>query len=170
MGDVNVVHGDPQQAGRDLPHELANDIDGKLVGTRKRQCMSAKGVHRKLEHTPQLFQLKFVAGDLRSVEGRFVVVAQEVFVVNAALGRRGEQVLGKNDLSALAQAVGAMAAFADAVEAVAGGDNPGVRSGALKIAAEIFKDGGVFRRQGSEIVDGLVGTSRQAGRGDVVAQ
>ena len=30
--DVDIVHGDPEQAGRDLPHQVARDVDGKLVG------------------------------------------------------------------------------------------------------------------------------------------
>src|SRR5579863_2700107 len=126
MGDVNVVHGDPQEAGSDLTHELANDIDGKLVGAGKGQSVGAEVVHRELQHAAQLLELKFIADDLRRVERRLVVVAEEVFVVGAAFGGRGQQVLGKNDLRALAETVGAMAAFADAVEAVAGGDNPGV--------------------------------------------
>ena len=32
MGDVDIVHGNPQQAGRQLAHQLADDIDGEFVG------------------------------------------------------------------------------------------------------------------------------------------
>ncbi len=30
--DIDVVHGNPQQAGRELAHQAARDIDGELVG------------------------------------------------------------------------------------------------------------------------------------------
>ena len=33
VGDINIVHGDPQQAGRHLPHQLARDIHREFVRT-----------------------------------------------------------------------------------------------------------------------------------------
>src|ERR1700686_598314 len=78
--------------------------------------------------------------------------------------------LGENDAGTQAGTVGAIIAFPNAVEAVAGGDNPGVCGGALQVFAEILEDGGVLGRQRGKIVDGLVDASRETCGSDVVPQ
>ncbi len=67
-------------------------------------------------------------------------------------------------------AKGAMIAAADAIETVAGSDNPGILSGALEILAKVFKDGGMLRRKRGEIVDGFIDASGKAGGGHIVAE
>src|SRR5437762_3495871 len=68
------------------------------------------------------------------------------------------------------RSVGTVAAFSNAIERVAGSDDPGIGGGALQVLAEIFEDGRMFGRKRSKIVDGFVDTSRQAGGCDVVAE
>src|SRR5256885_6242054 len=71
--------------------------------------------------------------------------------------------LRQNYFCAQSRAVGTVAAFSNAIEPVAGSDDPGIGGGALQVLAEIFEDGRMFGRKGSKIVDGFVDTSRQAG-------
>src|SRR5437868_10477923 len=78
--------------------------------------------------------------------------------------------LGENNASAQAGAVSAIIAFSDAVETVAGRDDPGVRRRALQIFAEILEDRRVLRGKRSEIVDGLVDAGREACGGHIMAQ
>src|SRR5262245_54618022 len=77
---------------------------------------------------------------------------------------------GKDHARALARAVGAVAALAEAVEAVAGRDHPGIGSRPLQVLAKVFKDGGIFRRQGGEVVDRFIDAGGQARGRNVVAQ
>src|ERR1700730_3039936 len=50
VGDIDVVHGYPQKAGSLLPHQSARDIYREFVGTRQRQRMRFKVIHRKFQH------------------------------------------------------------------------------------------------------------------------
>ena len=63
-----------------------------------------------------------------------------------------------------------MAALADALEADARRNHPGVRRRPLQVFAEILEDRRMLRWRGDEVVEGLVGARRQAGVGDVVAE
>src|SRR6266404_4040591 len=78
--------------------------------------------------------------------------------------------LGENDAGAEAGAVRAIVAFSYTIETVAGRDDPRVGRRTLQVFAEIFEDGGVFWRKGSEIVDGLVDAGGEACGRDVMAQ
>src|SRR5258708_3935285 len=94
-----------------------------------------------------------------------------MFVVGAAAGGcGGQEMLWEDDLCAQAWAVGVVAAFSNAIEAVARGDDPSIGGGALQILPEIFEDGRVFGGKGSKVVDGLIDASCQAGGGYVVAE
>src|SRR5579883_97842 len=170
VGDVDVMQGDPEQAGSELLHEAANDVDGELVGTGEREGVGLEIVDGELEKIFHLLELEGIAGELRSIERSFIAVAQKVAVIGGPGSGSGEQMFGKNDAGAGARAEGAIAAFADAIEAVAGGDDPGVRGGALEFLAEIFEDGGRFGGDGGEIVEGFVGAGGEAGGGDVMAE
>src|SRR5690349_6459449 len=66
--------------------------------------------------------------------------------------------------------IGTVAAFSNAIEPVAGSDDPGIGSGTLQVLAEILKHRRMFRREGSKIVDGLIYAGCEAGGRDVVAQ
>ena len=91
--------------------------------------------------------------------------------VIAAAGRRGgEQMFWKNDARAGAGSVRAIVALADAIETVAGRDDPRVVRRAFQIFAEIFKDRRIVWRDGGEIVECLVSAGGEAGRRDVVAE
>src|SRR5690349_10108609 len=94
-----------------------------------------------------------------------------MLVIGGAAGhRRGQQMLGKNNAGTEATAIGAVVAFADAVETVAGSDDPGVGGGAFQIFAEILEDGGMLRRERSEVVDRLIDARSEAGGRDVMSE
>src|SRR5690348_16327072 len=57
VGNVDVVHGDPQQTGSNFPHQSARDIKGKLVGTGQGARVGFEIVYRELEDRLQLLQL-----------------------------------------------------------------------------------------------------------------
>src|SRR2546423_13925723 len=78
--------------------------------------------------------------------------------------------LRQNYFCAQSRTVGTVAAFSNAIEPVAGSDDPGIGGGALQVLAEIFEDGRMFGGKGGKIVDRFVDTSRQAGGWDVVAE
>src|SRR5882724_2445050 len=122
VGDINIVHGDPEKARGLLPHELSNDVDGELVGAGQGERVSLEVVDRELQHHSQLLQFKSAASELRSVEGCLIVVAEEMFVVRTAAGGSGrQQMLRQNYFRAQPRAVGTMTAFSNAVETIAGG-------------------------------------------------
>src|SRR5205814_2809813 len=126
-------------------------------------------VDGELQHHSQLLQFKFAASEFRSVERRLIVIAEQMLVVRAAAGSCScQKMLRQNYFCAQSRAVGTVAAFSNAIEPVAGSDDPGIGGGALQVLAEIFEDGRMFGRKGSKIVDGFVDTSRQAGGCDVV--
>ena len=91
-------------------------------------------------------------------------------VIGIAGGGRVEQMLGENHAGAEAGTEGAIAAFADAIETVAGSDDPGVGGGAFEIFAEIFEDSGRVWGDRGEIVEGFIGAGGEAGGGDIVAE
>src|SRR5215472_3488186 len=94
-----------------------------------------------------------------------------MFVIGPAAGcGSGQQMLGQDYASPLARAIGAIAAFTDAIEAVARGNDPGIGSRTPQVFAEILEHGGIFRRKGSEIVYGLVRAGGKASGGDVMPQ
>src|SRR5580704_16017354 len=127
-------------------------------------------VDAQLQQIAELLQLKSVAAELRRIKRSFVVVAQEMVVIRAAGSCGGEQMFWKNDARAGARSVRAIVAFADAIETIAGRDDPRVVGRALEIFAEIFKDRRIAGRDSSEIVEGLVGSGGEARRCDVVAE
>ena len=100
MRDINVMHGNPQKAGRHLAHQLPRDVHGQFVGTGKGQGVFLELVHGKLQQHFQLPQFEFVPAQLRRVEGSFVIIAEQVFVIPASGGSGRQQVLGQNHLRA----------------------------------------------------------------------
>src|SRR6266478_5808342 len=128
-------------------------------------------VDRKLQHQLQLLQLKFVATEVRREKRTLVIVAKQMLVIGGAAGhRRGQQMLEKNNAGTEATAVGAVIAFSNAVETVARCDDPGVGGRAFQIFAEIFENGGMLRRERSEIVDRLIDARSEAGGRDVMSE
>ena len=77
MRDVDVVHGDPEQARRDFAHQAPRDVDAEFVGARQRERVRFEIVDAQLQQIAKLLQLEFVAAELRRVKRRFVVVAQK---------------------------------------------------------------------------------------------
>ena len=63
-----------------------------------------------------------------------------------------------------------MAALADAVESVAGRHHPGVGCRPLQIPAEVFEDRWIVRGHGGKVIEGLVYTGGETGRGHIVTQ
>jgi len=61
MSDIDVVHRDPQQAGRHLPHQLPNDVHRKLIGARQCARVGFEVVDRELQDVFQLPQLELSA-------------------------------------------------------------------------------------------------------------
>ena len=78
MGDIDVVHRDPEQARRNFAHQSARDVDGKFVGARQRKGVDFEIIDRELQQILELLQFEFVAHKLRSVIRSFVVVAEQV--------------------------------------------------------------------------------------------
>src|SRR3954463_10132073 len=103
-------------------------------------------------------QLFAIARQFRSIERRFVVVAQQVFVLVSVIGLecRGKQPFRQNDARPESLAVGAMPALTNASKAVAGSDDPGIRDRALEVLTKIFEDRGILRRNIREIIERLV--------------
>src|SRR5437016_13048630 len=94
-----------------------------------------------------------------------------MLVVRAAAGSCScQKMLRQNYFCAQSRAVGTVAAFSNAIETVAGSDDPGIGGGALQVLSEIVEDGRMFRGKGGKIDDRFVDTSRQAGGCDVVAE
>ena len=50
MGDVDVVQRDPEQAGRELAHQLLRDVDGEFVGAGEAAGVGGEIVHGELEN------------------------------------------------------------------------------------------------------------------------
>src|SRR5271168_1796916 len=171
VGNVNVVQGDPEEARRLLAHQLTRHVDGEFVGAGKRARVRFEVIHREFEHPLQLIQCKLVTAERGCVEGRFVTVAEQMFVIaGAASHRRGEQMLGENHAGAKAGPVRAVAALSNAIKSIAGGYDPGIRGRALQILAKVFKRRGMFRGQGSKVIQGFVDACGQTGRGHIMAE
>ena len=95
-----------------------------------------------------MLQLKLAASQFGRVEGRFIVVTQQMLVVTAANWHcRFQQVLGQDHPGSQASTVRTVIAFANAIESVAGRNYPGIGGWALQVLAEIFEQGWVFRRE-----------------------
>src|SRR5689334_4064598 len=54
VGDIDIVHGEPEEARGLLPHELTNDVDGELVGAGQGERMGFEVVDGELQHHSQL--------------------------------------------------------------------------------------------------------------------
>src|SRR5437016_2009584 len=94
-----------------------------------------------------------------------------MFIVRASAGSCSRQkMLGQDHFRAQSRAVRTMAAFSNAIEPVAGSDDPGIGGGTFQVLTEIFEDGRMLRGKGSKVVDGFIDASRQAGGRDVMAQ
>ena len=90
--------------GAYLPHQLAHDIDGELVGAGQGERMGLEVVNRELQHRLQLMQFKFVAAEFRRIKRRLVVVPEQMFVIGAAAGDGcRQQMLGQNHSCAQAR-------------------------------------------------------------------
>src|SRR5271165_2998195 len=76
MRDIDVVQSDPQKAWSELLHQLACDVDGEFIGTRKSASMLFEVGDRELQQLLQLLQFKFAAAKLWRIKRRLVVVAQ----------------------------------------------------------------------------------------------
>ena len=124
MRNVDVVHGDPEQTGRNLPHQLARNVNRKLVGARECPRMGLEFVYRKFQNLFELIEFEFASTQFRRIERGLVVIAQ--------------QVLGSPDRRKSPRLANAWAdeperpalihrsdgCFPDAVEAIAGRDDP----------------------------------------------
>ena len=73
--------------------------------------------------------------------------------------------LGKNDPGSEARPIGTIVALSDAIETIAGSDDPSIGGRAAQIFAKIFEGRGMFRRDGGEIVEGFVDAGGEAGAG-----
>ena len=66
--------------------------------------------------------------------------------------------------------IGTVAACANAIEPIAGSDDPRVRSGALQVLSKVLKYRGVFGRYGSKVVDCFIYAGCDTCGGHVVAK
>ena len=86
MRDVDVMHGDPEQIGRFLFHQAFRNIDGKLIRAGDSSCVRLEIIDGELQDILHLLQFEFTAADLRRVERRLVVVAQQMVVIGTCSG------------------------------------------------------------------------------------
>src|SRR5579859_1882719 len=112
----------------------------------------------------------FAPDNFRGIERSFVIIEQKMVVFGFPAGRerRGQQSFGENDSRSHPGAVRTTTTFTDAVESVAGRDNPSVGGGPFQIPAEVFKDRGIFRRHRSKVVKFFIHAGGQAGRCNIV--
>ena len=114
---------------------------GELVRTGHGAGMGLEVVDRKLQDHFQLLQLELAARKLRGVQRSLVVVTQQVLVIRGAAGHgRSQQMLGQHYPRSHARTVGTVVALANAVEAVAGGNDPGIGERAMQIFAKVLED------------------------------
>src|SRR2546429_796049 len=94
-----------------------------------------------------------------------------MFIVRASAGSCSRQkMLGQDHFRAQSRAVRTMAAFSNAIEPVAGSDDPSIGGGTFQGLTEIFEDGRMLRGKRSKVVDGLIYAGCQAGGCHVVPQ
>src|SRR5437660_9038915 len=94
-----------------------------------------------------------------------------MFIVRTSTGSCSRQkMLGQDHFRAQSRTVGTMAAFSNAIEPVAGSDDPGIGGGMIQVLTEVFEDGRMLRGKGSKVVNGLIYAGCQAGGCHVVAQ
>src|SRR5437667_11323342 len=90
-----------------------------------------------------------------------------MFVVRAAAGScRGQEMLGQNYFCSQSRTIGTMAAFSNAIEPVAGSDDPGIGRGTLQVLTEVFEDGRMLRGKGSKVGNSLIYAGCEAGGRD----
>ena len=140
-------------------------------GLDSRARMGLEVVDRKLQDHFQLLQLELAAGELRGVQRSLVVVTQQVLVIRGAAGHgRSQQMLGQHYPRSHPGTVGTIVALANAVEAVAGGNHPGVGERPMQVLAKVLEYCRMLGRDCGEVVEGFVDSGGQAGSGDVVAE
>src|ERR1700693_5369340 len=94
-----------------------------------------------------------------------------MLVVSSATRRsRRQEVLRQNHLRAPSRTVRTVTALANPVETVAGSDRPSVRCGTVQVLAEVFKHGGMFRRDCGKVVERCVGSGSETCGCDVVSE
>src|SRR5437016_10471047 len=93
-----------------------------------------------------------------------------MLVVRPAGSCSCQKMLRQNYFCAQSRAVGTVAAFSNAIEPVAGSDDPSIGSGALQVLAEVLEHRGVLGGEGSKVVDRFINAGCEACGGDIVAQ
>ena len=131
----------PQEAGSELSHDPAGNEDRQLVGTLEVPRAREEIGDRDLQQARQPLHFDFLVPRFRLIQRGFVVVVQQGLVVGARAGGHGcgQQALGQNHVGAQARAVGGMAALANALEADARGDHPGIGRGTLEVSRKYSK-------------------------------
>ena len=134
--------------------------------------MGGKIRHRDFQHLRHLVQLLVTDAQRRSIDRALIVVAQQMVVAGAVIGRHrcGQQALGQNHARAQPGSMRGVAALADEAEAIAGSDDPRIGCGAMQRLAKIFEDRRVVRRDGGKIIEGLVDARYQACGRNIVAE
>src|SRR5579884_3297895 len=134
--------------------------------------MMHKLIHGKLQNVLKLLHLDFAARQLRRIERGLIVVTQKMRVIYRSMRRqcRLQQMLRKNHTRAEARTIGAVVAFTDTVEPIARSNHPCVVERTFQVFAKVFEDRRVLRRNGGEVVEGLIETSSQTCRSNVVTK
>src|SRR5690348_13972763 len=103
VGNIHVVQSNPEQAGSVPPHQLASDINRKLI--RAGQCEGVRHKIRngKLQQARKLVKIDIVPVDLWREERGFIVVHQEMLVTGVAGGGEGlfQQPLRENNIGSI---------------------------------------------------------------------
>src|SRR4029077_13944971 len=96
-------------------------------------------IHRELQYSLHLLQLKRASTEFGSRQWRLVAVTKQMPVIRAARRCGAQQIFGQDYSCPGARTEATMTAFTDAVEAIAGSNHPRIRSRSPEIFAEIFK-------------------------------
>src|SRR6185437_2141485 len=120
----------------------------------------------------ELVQGEPVTFDMRSEKRSLVVVAQQVLIIGGGVGRERllQKTLRQDYLGSVVRAERAGIAAADAIEAVARRNHPGVVRRAFQVLSKVLEDGWVFRRSRGEVIESFINSSRETGGSHVVPQ
>ena len=172
MRDVDVVHGDPKQAGRLLAHQAPRDVHGEFVRAGDGEGVGFEVVDRELEDHLQLLQFKFAARQLRGVERGFVVVVEQMVVVGGCCRtwRRSSRCLGSTTRAPKPWPKERESLSPMRLKPLLGATTQASDGGRLRSLRKYSKTVGMIGRDGGKVVEGLVDAGGQAGGGDIVAQ
>src|SRR6185503_983189 len=169
--DIDIVHRDPEQTRRLFSHQLPRNIKRQFVRTGKSARVRSEITNRELQDGLKLLKFYFTTDKRWRIERRLVIIVQQMFEISAAARAcKPEQSLRQNDTRSLAWSKAPDITLTDSVKPIARSDYPCIRRRPLQLFSEVFKNGGVFWSDRSEVVESFVDACRQTRRGYVMTE